>query len=481
MSENATLLEETTKHIEALQSRKSELLYEVQQIEKKLQDAKARRAKLVNLAAPVSKLPDELIADIFLRCHGTRVVMSPRAMGKPFEVSASHVSSHWRRVVLSTPLLWNAISLDIGLKTRTRALQRLSANLTRSGQCYLDISLHITTSHNIPEILSYLTPHAARWHRVSIAITSGSVEDIYAPFYDVVTPALIHLSLRIGNPEDDADSPRTEYSATCPSVLAQCSPLLKFVRIAGKVVGNLAPPLSAVQTLHVDAWPKNIMALSQFRAMFDSLPCLSNLSLTGLSIQLPRNPLDASEPILLPILRSLRIRGNSTPCHRLLALLSLPSLESLSLHGIHSFDSSVIPTLHALTLDQCILSEHELQNMFRAFPCVSTLGIDDSTPGIYAMLRAEAGEKGPWPKLKSIALKHLPPADVAPFCLLVLGRASSTVPLSSVHLDRRSRTVLRAKDFLEVLRELLPVENCDYLAPWPAYLGYDDPDDVWLY
>jgi len=219
------------------------------------------------------------------------------------------------------------------------------------------------------------------------------------------------------------------------------------------------------------------MTLSQFHAMLVTLPCLVNLSLTGLSIHLPRNPFDTSQPISLPTLRSLRIRGNSVPCHRLLSLLALPNLESLSLHNVDSFDSAVIPTLKSLTLEACDFSESELRNMFKVFPCISMLSIDASIPSIYPMLRSDAGRIPPWPQLKSVFLRQLPPADVAPFCLLVLGRAGSDTSISSVYLDKRSRSVLKAKDFMEVLCEHLLVGNCDYLLQWPSDLGYEDPDD----
>ncbi|KAF8071697.1 hypothetical protein FPV67DRAFT_891469 [Lyophyllum atratum] len=478
---NHTLLEETAKHIETLERRKSELVQEVHQVEKELGDAHARHAKLVNLTAPVSKLPDEILADIFQLCQKTRVKIGAARIA--FAVAGSHVSTRWRGVMLGTPLLWNTIDLTITHRTRTRALQRLLAHLTRSGHCLLDLSLHIDVWGNIPVLLYHLTPHADRWYRVSISVTRGSADDLYAPFCSVAAPSLIHLSLRIGNPEDDTavNSPRTEYPDTCPPIITRGSPMLKFVRVAGKVVGNLVPPLNAVTTFHVDAWPKNLMSLAQFRALIDALPNVVNLSLTGLSIHLPRSPLDISEPISLPTLLSLRIRGNSTPSHRLLSLLALPNLEALSLHGVDTFDSAVIPTLQHLTLDSCIFSEGELQNVFKAFPCVSVLSIDESTPEIISMLHVIVGSSPLWPQLRSIFMKRLPPADVISFCFLVLHRANNNTPLSSVHLDKRSRSVLRTKDLLQVLGEQVLVEDCDYQVQWPADLGYEDPDDGWDY
>ncbi|KAG6831794.1 hypothetical protein H0H92_007471 [Tricholoma furcatifolium] len=478
------VMEDTMQYISTLEDRRTKLLQELSQVEKELLTAKAHHGKLTNQRLPISMLPNEVLSDIFQLCYGTKAMIN-RQMGRPFEVVASHVSTHWRSIALGTPLLWNNINLHITHGSRDHALQRMSIHLTRSSQCLLDISLHITVNDNVPEILQYLTPHAHRWYRVSVSTARGSPDDIYAAFGLLSTPNLIHLSLRIGNSEDESGGPRTEYPETCLPLLTRGSPMLTFVRVAGKVVGNLSPPLSTTRTLHVDAWPKNLMSLAQFQTFLTSLPCLIHLSLTGLSIHLPRDPFQVPQPINLPILCSLRLRGDSTPCHRLLSLLALPNLESLFLQGVGSFDSVVIPSLRFLTLESCSLSRAILRNVFRAFPRVATLGIDDSTPEIYPLLSPEDGEGSsssssiPWRELRSISLRRLPPTDVAPFTSMCLSRLDRGSPLQRIYLDKRSRNVLKSKGLLEDLRKLQPIENVDDLAPWPADLGYQDPDDAW--
>ncbi|KAH0585439.1 hypothetical protein H2248_008680 [Termitomyces sp. 'cryptogamus'] len=477
---NDALLAETSNHVAILENHKNRLLRELRQVDIELSTAKARHAKLANETLPVALLPNEILSTIFLLCHGNRVMFT-RTLARPFEVVISHVSTHWRSVALATPLLWNTINLHVTNQSRSHALQRLSAHLKRSSQCLLDISLYLSVSDGIREVLYHLTPHVQRWFRVSISIERGSPEDIYAPFQPLSAPNMIHLSLCMGKWEDKPNAPRTEYPEICPPILVQGAPSLTFVRVAGKIVGNLSPPLSTTQTFHVDAWPKNLMSLAQFHSLLTALPCLVHLSLTGLSIQLPRDPLQTTVPISLPSLRSLRIRGNATPCYRLLSLLSLANLESLLLQDIETFDSAVIPSLHTLILDSCDLSSVDLQNLFRSFPRVATLSIDSSTPEIYPLLTPDTGSPTniPWPELRTISLRRIPRRDVAPFVNGCLHRLECGSPFRCVYLDKRSRIAVKEKELLHVLRELQPVENVDGHEPWPTGLEYEDSDDVW--
>lgn len=470
-------LEETTKRIQELCAKKSQLLQEVDKVEQELGEVQAHHGRLLNECAAISKLPHELLASIFHQCQDMWLTTNSKQL---FEVVASHVSSHWRETALGTSLLWNNIHLHITPRNNgEHHAQQLMAYLTRSGNCPLDISLRIIVPENIPRFLGLLVPHADRWRRISVFLTRCSVNDVYAPLCDVAAPALIHLSLRVGNPKDDPHSPRTEYPCISPPILKGGSPCLSFVRVAGMVVGSMEPPLSAVTTLHIDAWPRNLMNQSRFQAMFESLPCLINLSLTGLNIYLPRDPLHVTIPTPMPSLRSLRIRGKSTPCHRFLSLMEVPHLESLSLHGVDTFDSAPLPTLRSLTLDSCVLSENDIRNILRAFPSVSTFSVDHSVPQTFLMHSMVT--EAMWPYLEVISLRQLQPDDAASFCLLSMSRSGDRGRLRGVRIDKRSRKVLKAKGYLQNLRDVMPVANCENIDSWPPNLGYEDSDDDWDY
>jgi F-box-like len=471
------MLEETANKIQELCARKAQLVQEVDEVEEELAEALAKHGRLINECAALSKLPRELLVDIFHKCQDIWFTTNSK---HPFEVVASCVSSHWRETALGTPLLWNNIHLYTTPRNNgEHHAQRLVAYLRRSGTCLLDISLHIDMPQNASQFLYLLVPHAYRWHRVSITIDHCSINDVYEPLCNVAAPALIHLSLSVGKSTDRPHSRRTEFPPVSPPILTGGSPCLSFIRLAGLVVGNMEPPLGAVTTLHIDAWPRNLMDQSRFQAMIEALPCLVNLSLTDLTIHLPKNPLHVSSPTPIPTLRSLRIRGKATSCDRFLSLMAVPHLESLFLHSVDTFDSVPLPSLRSLTLDSCVLSEVDIRNILRAFPSLSSFSVDHSVP--QTVLFHNLVTEGLWPCLETITLRELQPDDAASFCLLSMGRSGDRGRLRQVRMDRRSRKVLKAKGYLQDLRDTVSIENCEHMDSWPPDLGYDDPDDDWDY
>lgn len=474
----ASPLEQTTRLQEVLQAKRAKLLREVEQVEQELGEVQARHARLLNEEAAISKLPHELLGTIFRMCQGNWVMNSSKSRSKPFEIAASHVSYRWREVALGTPLLWNIIDLIVTSRKNVKenALQWLAAHLTRSGDCFLDISLRVTIEGVTDQFLSPLVQHASRWRHVLISLAHGEPGDIRTLFASAAAHSLVHLSLRVGNDSESTAAPRTEYPSICFPILGGGAPALSSVRLSGNIIGNIAPPLSAVTTLYVEAFPKNLMSHSQFQAMLTSVPCIVNLSLSGLNIHLPRDPLADSSPFAIPTLRSLRLHGNATPVHRLLSLLSLPNLESLTLLSADSFGSVTLPSVRAVVLESCDLSFDELSSLGRAFPDITDLGLDGAVHELFRMLTIDSTL---WSNLETISLREILPVDIAPFGLMVFTRSEAGQgKLRSVRLDKRSRTVLRAKDYISRLQAMVTVENNDdSYNPWPQCLGHDDPDD----
>lgn len=463
------LLEESAKNIEALETKKIRLLREVDEVKRELGHAKARHANIINRTAPVFKLPNEILANIFRISQGTWAVS--RMHGKLFEVAATHVSAHWRAIALETPLLWNNISVRVSTRTQKRLVRRMSAFLMRSGQCLLNISILIARSAEVGPFIDAMIPHAKRWYRVSMSLAFKDPDEVYAPLRSVVAPVLVHLSLRVGDPKD-APFSRSEFPPMCPLILEHGAPSLSFARVGGLVFGNFTPPLCNVTTLHIETWSKNTITPAQFQSMLSAIPRLAHLSLTGLGIQPARDPLDISDPIIVPSLRSLRIYENCTPFNRLLTLMTLPKLDSLCLRGVHTFDSPVIPTMRTVTIEQGTLDETDLRNVVCAFPNVTTFTVDRYSRAIYTVLSSDA-----WPALDTIYQMDLPSFDTALFCNMLLQRGPGTAPLRRLCIDRCTRASLRSKEILENLKRLYLVEDCDEPEPWPLDLGYEDLDD----
>ncbi|KIK10165.1 hypothetical protein K443DRAFT_670792 [Laccaria amethystina LaAM-08-1] len=465
----------------ALESKRTHLLQEVNAVERELAEQKSRHASIVNENTPIYKLPNELLVIILTTSHQ----LTSRAR-YPFTVLASHVSSRWRQVVLATPFLWNDIDLDVRPlgHTRGRTLQRLSAHLTRSDPCHLDISLSFGLTEEVAPYLELISAHSKRWRRLSIVARSERVNDINMFLRPATTPALEHLSLHIGTPQDGLLSPRVAYRHVCPQIMLAGAPSLSFVRLAGLALGNMHPPSNVISTLHLDGWTRHYMTHDQFKTIFEGLPSLVNLSMNQLCIHHPRDPLAITAPIRLPLLRSLRIRGPCAPPHRLLGLLRLPALESLSLLNMETFDSDTIPTLQILSLDSCAFGETEILNLFAAFPAVVYLGFDESVQDIYEMLCPMSDDLDtliPWPSLQSLAVRALQTIDVDPLCAMISKRAESGKPLATLSLDRRSRHVLKSnakhQHRMKWLEEKLRVDKAVSEEVWPAGLEYDDPHD----
>ena len=463
-----TLLES----ISSLEQRQEQLLQELDNVSLELRSLQATYAKKINEDALIYRLPSEILSSIFMTCqqYGQHLAKS-----LPFQVTASHVSDHWRKIVLSTPLLWNDINFHIRPMNHVqgRYLAQLEAHLKHSYTCFLDISLHFHVADNISLYFTLLGRHSTRWRRLSIITRYEPVEDIYTLLHSAHTPHLEHLSLNIGiPPREGVLSPRQQYSCILPTILLSGAPSLSFVRLAGLALGNLHPPISKVTTLHLDGWTRHYLTQQQFKTVFDSAPAIINLSLNQLSVHHPRDPLEVISSVRLPELRYLRIRG---PCSRLLSLLDISQLHALSLHNVDIFYSDTLPAVQSLTLDSCAFDEPEIKNLIRSFPSITSLSIDESVPDIFDLL--DPASKA-WPQLQTISVRELQWSDISQLCTMILNRMDSEKPLKQVRLDRRSRTALRTKQRLDWLQKLVQVDNCDLVETWPPGLGYEDGHDL---
>ena len=463
------------KSISSLEQRQEQLVQELDTVNLELRSLKATYARKINEDALIYRLPSEILSSIFMTCQQCGKHL---AKSLPFQVTASHVSDHWRQIVLSTPLLWNDINFHIRPMNHVqgRYLAQLEAHLEHSYTCFLDISLHFHVADNISPYLTLLGRHSTRWRRLSIITRYEPVDDIYTLLHSAPTPHLEHLSLNIGiPPREGVLSLRKQYSHMLPTILLTGALLLSFVRLAGLALGNLHPPTSKVTTLHLDGWTRHYLTQQQFKTLFDSAPAIINLSLNQLCVHHPRDPLEMASSVRLPDLRYLRIRGPCSPLYRLLSLLDISQLHALTLHNVDVFDSKTLPAVQSLTLDSCAFDEPEIKNLIRSFPSITSLSIDESVPDIFNLL--DPASKA-WPRLQTISVRELQWSDISQLCTMILNRMVSDKPLKQVRLDRRSRTALRTKQRLDSLQKLVQVDSCDLIETWPPGLGYEDGHDL---
>ncbi|KAJ6616670.1 hypothetical protein B0H10DRAFT_1379692 [Mycena sp. CBHHK59/15] len=125
---------------------------------------------------PVAKIPVEILGEIFEWSLGYWVPMTDEKPSLVFQpLILSHVSSHWRRVALSMPMLWSTIWID---RPRAAHLSMVPLWIERSRNCLLSIylrqsdpkschSLSVSDEHDLTdEILALLMPHVRRWHTI---------------------------------------------------------------------------------------------------------------------------------------------------------------------------------------------------------------------------------------------------------------------------------------------------------------------------
>jgi len=484
---NNTLLN-AAKVVAALQDEETKLSCRYQEVKQALAQARTTHARIHNEQAAVSKLPNEILAEIFHLCQDRWAEMCSRGFGrKPFEIVASQVISIWREVVLSTQLFWSTINLAVCPQSRWwgRELQRLETYLTRSGRHCLDIFMRVVDSGSFSEFLYPIAAHSFRWRRISFILTHEQhMNDVYRSFYLVEAPTLEHLSLvRVPS------SVGHRHGTIFEPILTFGTSSLSFVRMSFTGILNVVPPLADVTTLHLDSPTTDMLSPARLQTLLHMAPRLVNLSLTGL--RFVQSSGDA--PIPMPYLRSLRIRNNSTPYHLLLSIITPDHLQSLSLHGVNTFRSAtVLSTLQSLTLESCRLPDIEIGDILRAFPAISSLTIDDSVPGIYKLLGVMHLVPPGWsgtlplqgvllPDLKTLSIRRLHPFLIMTLGYLVYDRRCIHTPFSLVRLDAQSEETLRAADVLSELCAIVDIERCEQLEPWPAGLGYHEPNDEWVH
>jgi len=147
-------------------------------------------------------LPDDVLCTIF------RVIVPHHRMGPitlpiPLrQITLSHVSQHWRAVVLGNPLLWNTILYTRGKHN----LELCQLFLERSQKVALDIQAIVSWTRLEPEESETFTPlflpHIRRWRKMDLVCESPQLVSHWS-----IAPLLESLELRIEariNTEEEA-------------------------------------------------------------------------------------------------------------------------------------------------------------------------------------------------------------------------------------------------------------------------------------
>ena len=147
---------------------------------------KLAKLRTHNALRPISRLPDELLARVFIFLHGSD---SKRAVER-----AIQVCHRWRRVAFKQGCLWS----DVKIIFSRPSLEKAEAYLARSGTSPIKIAINLMSlDHEFCRDLSdrIIVPYAARFTSFSFDSSSGLLGR--APLFPIPAPTPNLRSLRI--------------------------------------------------------------------------------------------------------------------------------------------------------------------------------------------------------------------------------------------------------------------------------------------
>ncbi|KAF9023360.1 hypothetical protein BDZ89DRAFT_990001 [Hymenopellis radicata] len=299
------------------------------------------------LLQPSRSLPDDILREIFTCCipHPDDTGYSSlNSRNAPW--SLSHVSSRWRRVVLSTPSLWTTLSFAFPTSMEpaypdVALLARFSYNLTlflsRSKDCSLTVHLRCPTKIEIhPFIFNTLQVSALRWSYLRFEARNCLLSALFEMSFERLDSLFVAEHSERSRPRDPFIQ-RGDLRA----------PVLCSVRVLGGDLGRARLPWKTLISYECELLPRSN---APFLAHLASMSALEQLTIKYLdSVTAKTIP-----QLSLPMLRSLTLTSGKPRVYSdFLPKLSAPGLKQLSLNYSYELtyepDSSIVlpnvPTL----------------------------------------------------------------------------------------------------------------------------------------
>jgi hypothetical protein len=355
------------------------------------------------LASPIENLFPEILGEIFVACLPAHP--GPRMSEAPLLLC--RICSGWRKVALSTPLLWSFIS--VARRKDHPDEEIFKAWLTRSKACPLSIDIRLFGEADF-DVMDSLIPYSQRWRHLDLAMMDLDL------FLEAQLPPLVSLeSLSLG-PLGNEDniielSPLLESASRLQSIKWYCKSDMRILNLPwaqltrlhnrGRLcvpewlrILALCPQLVDVQIgsvipwfadMSVEAWCGSPVILKQLRSFRVSLACDLGMLF---------------ENLIMPVLRDLELHGHDG-CRR---WLTSALISSLAYAG---------RTLERLCLDHASFAEADLVEMMSLMPSLYeiSLSVYKSPPMITdqtmtALTVRSSGEESYCllPKLKIIRL-----------------------------------------------------------------------------
>lgn len=348
---------EREKH--ELEGRKARLQQELEEVETSV--IRGRYGEIYNARSPIDTLPNEILTAIFLesqqlsRLNG--VDDNPIA-----EVTISHVCSHWRRLAMLAPSLWNVFRFD-GAVAPQIPLDRLHTYLERSQTHPLDIYLSFTGSwegwSDQLETLDMIAPHFSRCRILQVLSDNDThIDDFLHKLECAQLPLLEYLTIcpdRCHKPPDEHIV--SDWNANV--LLNGAAPSLKYLRLDSTSLCDFRPPLSSITHLRLEERRRVGMAKFSPNVLDDmfTLPCLETLSIWGDLFFKMGTEYTGASLVEAKRLKHARLGGRKgIVTQYFLSHVIAPALETLTLALVRLDiplilrDIDLFPSLHTLSL-----------------------------------------------------------------------------------------------------------------------------------
>ncbi|KAF5369493.1 hypothetical protein D9758_002641 [Tetrapyrgos nigripes] len=267
------------------------------------------------MSAPISSLPAELLIETFTFCA---------ALDHLAPLTLSLVCGFWRRVILSSPRVWQYILLD-DERAPAALLAQAQLWIKQSAPLHFNVRLHLHSADNILSLLSPFLPVIHRWGE--LVISGDHEETVYLP--DVISrlDTLNDLSVSVCDKEYADD-----MSSSAVSTFSPYSPLwpnrINMHVLLSKIPEHLHPLrfTSISITEHcLSTHPK----ASEILHFLRSCPCVQTFCLTGL-IHQDNHSRDVLPIVSLPSLKTLQLRSTCMT-RQILSSIITPKLSELYL------------------------------------------------------------------------------------------------------------------------------------------------------
>lgn len=277
-------------------------------------------SRSLNVGAPISTLPVELLQDIFdlvlnEASYRTSTIQLQRSRARVDLMSVCH---NWHAIMITTPRFWSIISTfcphsrtDMEVDFNIDALQRdVAFHLERSKSAPLNVTVAFWDgrSPSVTQLVSLLRPHMHRFTVLSLHGEENFSEGHAAIAQIERMPALEELALAANQPFSEPVD--LDFSPHHPGRLRRLE--LKSTR-GSRGSQTLAIPLvpfvSCLRSIRIieTVEAENVLALLSYCA--DSLTHFTWIR-EGFTPSSPMFVPSSSDPIVLPALKTLRLVGD---------------------------------------------------------------------------------------------------------------------------------------------------------------------------